>query len=151
MLPASSLLGFAGGAHDQDTGLIRFGVRDFDPAAARWFASDPIRFSGADANLFAYTDEDPVNRIDPSGLYGTNDCTYYDQMCATTHQFYYCYEALSVCRAAPKPPKPGSSYEGFARCTRQCLPGLRLDEAERQCLREPRGIGNAPVYSRDSL
>jgi len=37
--------GFAGGLHDRDTGLVRFGARDFDPTIGRWTAKDPIDFA----------------------------------------------------------------------------------------------------------
>jgi RHS repeat-associated protein len=60
--------GFAGGLHDRDTGLVRFGARDYDPAIGRWTAKDPIDFAGGDANLYGYVGNDPVNRIDPLGL-----------------------------------------------------------------------------------
>lgn len=60
--------GFAGGLHDRDTGLVRFGLRDYDPAIGRWTAKDPIDFAGGDVNLFNYIAADPVNRVDPLGL-----------------------------------------------------------------------------------
>lgn len=40
------LFGFAGGLHDRDTGLVRFGFRDYDPDTGRWTAKDPIAFAG---------------------------------------------------------------------------------------------------------
>ncbi len=39
-------IGFAGGLYDPDTGLVRFGLRDYDPAIGRWTAKDPIDFGG---------------------------------------------------------------------------------------------------------
>jgi RHS repeat-associated protein len=60
--------GFAGGLHDRDTGLVRFGLRDYDPTIGRWTAKDPIDFAGGDVNLFNYVLNNPVNWIDPSGL-----------------------------------------------------------------------------------
>ncbi|HLA26262.1 MAG TPA: RHS repeat-associated core domain-containing protein [Syntrophales bacterium] len=60
--------GFAGGLHDRDTGLVRFGYRDYDPAIGRCTAKDPIDFAGGDANLYGYVQNDPVNFSDPSGL-----------------------------------------------------------------------------------
>ncbi|MCC5859763.1 MAG: DUF1566 domain-containing protein [Ectothiorhodospiraceae bacterium] len=59
--------GFAGGLHDPDTGLIRFGYRDYDPDTGRWTARDPIGFAGGDTNLYGYVLNDPVNWIDLDG------------------------------------------------------------------------------------
>jgi RHS repeat-associated protein len=60
--------GFAVGMYDEDTGLVRFGARDYDPESGRWTANDPIRFGGGQANLFTYVMADPVNAVDPLGL-----------------------------------------------------------------------------------
>ena len=60
--------GFAGGLHDRDTGLVRFGFRDYDPEVGRWTAKDPIGFNGGDWNLYGYVLDDPVNFFDPVGL-----------------------------------------------------------------------------------
>lgn len=60
--------GFAGGLYDADTGLVRFGARDYDPQTGRWTAKDPIGFAGGDTNLYAYVGNEPVNRADPVGL-----------------------------------------------------------------------------------
>jgi RHS repeat-associated protein len=59
--------GFAGGLHDVDTGLVRFGARDYDPELARWTAKDPSGFAGGDTNLYAYAYGDSVNFVDPNG------------------------------------------------------------------------------------
>ena len=60
--------GFAGGLYDAETGLVRFGARDYDPELGRWTAKDPILFDGGQTNLYVYVGNDPVNRIGPSGL-----------------------------------------------------------------------------------
>ncbi len=62
--------GFAGGLHDRDTGLVRFGLRDYDPDVGRWTAKDPLLFAGGDTDLFGYCLNDPVNLVDPRGLWG---------------------------------------------------------------------------------
>lgn len=64
---------FAGGLHDADTGLIRFGARDYDPAVGRWTTKDPILFDGGTSNLYEYGLNDPVNNIDPDGLQSLTD------------------------------------------------------------------------------
>ncbi len=60
--------GFAGGLHDPDIGLVRFGYRDYDPETGRWTAKDPILFAGGDTDLYGYCVNDPVNLTDPDGL-----------------------------------------------------------------------------------
>jgi RHS repeat-associated protein len=66
--PGFQPFGFAGGLYDVDTGLVRFGVRDYDPETGRWTAKDPIGFDGNDTNLYGYVLNDPINFIDPLGL-----------------------------------------------------------------------------------
>jgi RHS repeat-associated protein len=61
-------LGFAGGLADELTGLVRFGMRDYDPAAGRWTARDPVLFEAGQSNLYLYVAGDPVGSRDPSGL-----------------------------------------------------------------------------------
>ena len=68
--------GFAGGLLDRDTGLIRFGYRDYDPDVGRWAAKDPILFAGGDTDLYGYVLNDPVNLIDPWGLLGNSYNSY---------------------------------------------------------------------------
>ena len=61
-------IGFAGGVHDRDTGLVRFGRRDYDPQCGRFVAQDPLGDTGGDHDLYEYCVDDPVNLIDPNGL-----------------------------------------------------------------------------------
>ena len=61
-------IGFAGGLHDQDTGLVKFGAREYDSRTGRWTGPDPARYAGGDAVLYRYAAGDPVNRTDPTGL-----------------------------------------------------------------------------------
>ena len=73
--PGFQPFGFAGGLYDWATGLTRFGARDYDARTGRWTAKDPIGFAAGDTNLYAYVGNDPVNRIDPSGLEDCVNCT----------------------------------------------------------------------------
>jgi RHS repeat-associated protein len=65
--PGFQPFGFGGGHHDPDTGLVRFGLRDYDPETGQWMARDPILFGGGQGSLYAYVGNDPVNRLDPMG------------------------------------------------------------------------------------
>ena len=49
-------------------GLVRFGARDYDPAAGRFTASDPTFFRGSAENLYLYAGNNPITQKDPSGL-----------------------------------------------------------------------------------
>ncbi len=66
--PGFQPFGFAGGLYDRDTGLVRFGRRDYDSQVGRWTNKDPIRFAGGTTNLYEYVGNDPVNYADPGGL-----------------------------------------------------------------------------------
>jgi RHS repeat-associated protein len=66
--PGFQPFGFAGGLYDDDTGLVRFGARDYDAHSGRWTAKDPILFGAGAANLYQYVNGNPVNLIDPTGL-----------------------------------------------------------------------------------
>jgi RHS repeat-associated protein len=65
--PGFQPFGYAGGILDPQTRLVRFGVRDYPSDIGRWLSKDPIRFDGADANLYAYSGNEPTNRIDFEG------------------------------------------------------------------------------------
>jgi RHS repeat-associated protein len=68
--PGFQPFGFAGGLYDRDTGLVRFGARDYDAVTGRWTAKDPIDFEGGSPNLYAYVGfSDPVNLVDRNGLF----------------------------------------------------------------------------------
>jgi RHS repeat-associated protein len=62
-------LGFAGGLHDRDLGFVRFGLRDYDTYTSRWTAPDPIGDKGGDPDWYGYCLDDPVNGVDPLGLF----------------------------------------------------------------------------------
>ena len=66
--PGFQPFGFAGGIYDPETGLLRFGARDYDPFIGRWTAKDPIGFNGDGWNFYSYALNDTVNSSDPSGL-----------------------------------------------------------------------------------
>lgn len=65
--PGFQPFGFQGGLYDPDTGLVEFCCRWYDAQTGRWISKDPILLDGG-WNVYAFCDNDPVNRTDPSGL-----------------------------------------------------------------------------------
>jgi RHS repeat-associated protein len=55
------------GRENDGTGLYYYRARYYSPALQRFISEDPLGFSGGDLNLYAYTGNDPVNMVDPSG------------------------------------------------------------------------------------
>ena len=66
--PGFQPFGFAGGIYDGDTGLTRFGARDYDAVIGRWTNRDPVKHYGG-VNFYEYCESDPLNKYDPSGFW----------------------------------------------------------------------------------
>jgi len=54
---------------DSRSGLDYFGRRYLDPEIGRWLTSDPLGFVNG-TNRFLFVNDNPVNSVDPFGLYG---------------------------------------------------------------------------------
>ena len=59
---------FQGREYDYDTALYYFRARWYEPETGRWLSPDPIGISGG-LNLYAFCGNDPVNFVDPMGLW----------------------------------------------------------------------------------
>ncbi len=59
--------GYAGGLHDGDTGLTKFGFRDYDQLTGRFTTKDPIGLNGG-VNVYLYAMGNPVMLVDRMGL-----------------------------------------------------------------------------------
>lgn len=62
--------GFVGGTKEQATGFTLLGAREYDPTTGRFISPDPIIDAGDPQqwNAYAYSNNDPFNKSDPSGL-----------------------------------------------------------------------------------
>jgi RHS repeat-associated protein len=109
--------------------------RYFDPSTFSYLSSDPMlrnksfirqrTSAGSSISAYAYVSGDPLSEVDPTGFYGTSDCSYYQERCLQSGGDYYCVDAPIWCNRFPKPPDPDPSrdddFEGWPRCVRQCL------------------------------
>jgi RHS repeat-associated protein len=64
------VFGFAGGLDEPATGIVRFGLRDYDPTTGRWLEPDPLKSDSGDGDFYAYCTNDPIGLRDPLGLEG---------------------------------------------------------------------------------
>jgi RHS repeat-associated protein len=132
---------FAAREYDSETGLLHERHRDYSPILGRYISEDPIGFAGGDINFYVRVGNNPVNFTDPWGLYGTNDCSYYEKRCKEAGGDYYCKTAPFFCdEVFDKYPDPDPSrdddFEGWTRCTRQCLQDCdRLLSEDDSCLK----------------
>jgi RHS repeat-associated protein len=60
--------GFSGAFFHIASGLNLARFREYDPNLGRWLNPDPIGLAGG-ANLYSYVDNNPVNAVDPLGLF----------------------------------------------------------------------------------
>jgi len=106
--------GFAGGVYDRDTGLVRFGARDYDAEIGRWTGKDPFGFGGQDVNLFVYALGDPLNRMDPAGLESLDPNTpNFSEIFSSLREMY---KWLRLSRAERRPEGTDKWYHCMAHC-----------------------------------
>jgi RHS repeat-associated protein len=62
---------FTGKMLTEETGLVYFGARWYDPEVGRWITPDPAEDG---ENWYAFCNNNPINYTDPNGLYtGADD------------------------------------------------------------------------------
>ncbi len=109
--PGFQPFGFAGGIYDRDTGLVRFGARDYDPSIGRWTSKDTWRFGGGDTNIYSYVANNSVNNIDPKGhdLFGG-----YGNFPQPTPDWHRCRNRNNVCPKHPPNTCPPEGDKGWS-------------------------------------
>ncbi|WP_331740771.1 toxin glutamine deamidase domain-containing protein (plasmid) [Streptomyces sp. NBC_00015] len=70
--------GFLGKPADADTGLTHIGAREYDPATGRFLSVDPVLAPDDHESLngYAYANNTPVTKSDPTGLRPITACEY---------------------------------------------------------------------------
>jgi RHS repeat-associated protein len=111
-------LRFAGQVYDKETGLHYNHFRDYNPKTGRYIQSDPIGLNGGiNTYAYAYVGNNPLNFVDPLGLYVTSPISdfyknYRDMRDANTigaDKYFHC---KANCEAS----KRGTFGEAMAVC-----------------------------------
>ena len=68
--PVAESRGYIGERHDDETGLMYLNARYYDPVLGRFIQADPTTplLKGVGINRYAYTSNNPITRMDPTGL-----------------------------------------------------------------------------------
>ena len=66
--PVTDIL-FTGRPYDAATGIVDYRLRQYDPALGRFLQRDPLNLMFPLQHSYAYVGNNPVNRIDPYGLW----------------------------------------------------------------------------------
>ncbi len=60
---------YTGREYDVESGFYYYRNRYYNPETGRFITKDPIGFAGGDVNLYRYVKNNPVNFVDPYGLW----------------------------------------------------------------------------------
>ncbi|MFD9082463.1 polymorphic toxin-type HINT domain-containing protein [Streptomyces erythrochromogenes] len=83
--------GFVGGTKEEATGLTLLGAREYDPTTGRFISPDPVIDPGDPQqwNAYAYSNNDPINKSDATGLKvfcdNSSSCAYNTQTGKTSN------------------------------------------------------------------
>jgi RHS repeat-associated protein len=84
-------LRFAGQYYDQETGLHYNYHRYYDPTLGRYLRADPVGFAEG-VDLYTYVASNPINRLDPKGLFGIGGSAYFVGGAEATLSIHNCCE-----------------------------------------------------------
>jgi RHS repeat-associated protein len=120
---------FTARERDPETGLYYYRARYYDPKAGRFINKDPIGFAGGDANLFRYVQNNPINKIDPYGLFEwVNPITYWTDL----------YNYSRETRIWGHNQYPGEENSSMRHCVASCMVASNFGTAGARTA----GVGN---------
>ncbi|MFI6849951.1 polymorphic toxin-type HINT domain-containing protein [Kitasatospora sp. NPDC050467] len=134
--------GFVGGTKDDTTGLTNLGARQYNPTTGRFINPDPILDAANPQqwNGYAYSENDPVNLSDPSGLKS--------EECGTLYQ---CGSAGTITTSnAAETTATYTSSATQQRYYEQTLSATLGPVAQRNWIRDQKGKNNASMWGWDN-
>ncbi|MER7168165.1 RHS repeat-associated core domain-containing protein [Micromonospora sp. NPDC000207] len=77
-LGQTSIIRYAGGIHDPATNYTKYGQRWYNPIQGRFTQQDNLSFIGdpQQGNRYAYASSNPINFVDPTGLFSWSGLVY---------------------------------------------------------------------------
>ncbi|MEU1505546.1 RHS repeat-associated core domain-containing protein [Kitasatospora sp. NPDC005748] len=112
--PWSGDKGYVGGLKDDATGFTNLGARQYQPGTGRFLSDDPVTVSDTPQQWsgYAYSNNDPVNGSDPSGLCRADICGVGTPIGGTGSGPNNPVRFVSTGPVAPEDPSEGSYYMG---------------------------------------
>lgn len=128
------------GVMDEENGLLYMRARYYDPEVGRFINKDPIGLLSG-PNVYAYTTNNAINKIDPSGLHSFYDCMRgcWDNMEAGWLWTLSCAIGGIICAAQPETCPSiwwickGRDVIAFLVCAKECMEHRH----KKACLLEP--------------
>ncbi|MFJ5123150.1 DddA-like double-stranded DNA deaminase toxin [Kitasatospora sp. NPDC088548] len=133
--------GFVGGSKDDTTGLTNLGARQYDPSTGRFISPDPILnpANPQQWNGYGYSENDPVNLSDPSGL-ASEECG----------KLYNCHGGTITMSNAAETTSTYTSSHTQERYYQQTLSATLYPNQQRNWIREQVGKNNASMWGWDT-
>lgn len=112
--------GYAGMYLHQPSGQYQTKWRIYDPQTARWLSKDPMG-EGADATLYSYVGNDPINGFDPLGLMAIDSVTAEVEAAIARGDATAIQEALDTYGPTIKPALQAEARAALAGITRAAI------------------------------
>ncbi|MFI6849697.1 polymorphic toxin-type HINT domain-containing protein [Kitasatospora sp. NPDC050467] len=114
--------GFVGGSKDETTGLTNLGARQYNPTTGRFINPDPLLDTASPQawNSYAYSNNDPINSSDPSGLCRADICGPGTPIGGTGSGPDNPIRFVAEPAAAPAPPAPVNNTSNSGYATHDC-------------------------------
>ena len=121
--------------YNPEVDLYLMGERFYDPENGRFLSEDPIGLASGDPNPYRYAKNNPVNLIDPTGLYsypiGGGDQGILENLYSSSERREFFTTVSSTLRQENV---PQNIFDPIRHCTASCLSSTRLGKTKTNIL-----------------